>query len=191
MAGGDSGPGGRAHALGVFRSLLASKALLCVLGAYALFILSEYSVWIAMLVFAYGHGGATVSGVVALAQLVPAAILAPVVAALADRWSPAALLTAGYLLQAAGMAATAAAVIGHAPLAAYAAAVFASTAVTMTRPAQAALIPSIAATPDQLTAANVVAGWLDAAGIATSGVLTGGGGGAAAGGAPAAAAAPC
>jgi hypothetical protein len=126
-----------------------------------------------MLVFAYDHGGATVSGVVALAQLVPAAILAPVVAALADRRSPVALLTVGYLLQAVGMGVTAAAVILHAPLAAYAAAVFASTAVTTTRPAQAALIPAVATTPDQLTAANVVAGWLEAVGIATSGLLTG------------------
>jgi MFS family permease len=173
VAGRDGGSARRGHALGVFRSLLANKALLCVLGAYALFILTEYSVWIAMLVFAYDHGGATVSGVVALAQLVPAAVLAPVVAAVADRRSPAALLTVGYLLQAAGMGATAAAVILHVPLAAYAAAVFASTAVTTTRPAQAALIPAAATTPDQLTAANVVAGWLEAAGIATSGLLTG------------------
>jgi len=173
VAGRDGGPGWLGHALGVFRSLLGNKALLRVLGAYALFILTEYSVWIAMLVFAYDHGGATVSGVVALAQLLPAAILAPVVAAVADRRSPVALLTVGYLLQAVGMGATAAAVILHAPLAAYAAAVFASTAVTTTRPAQAALIPAVATTPDQLTAANVVAGWLEAVGIATSGLLTG------------------
>jgi MFS family permease len=173
VAGHDGGSGRPAHALGVFRSLLGNRALVSVLGAYALFILTEYSVWIAMLVFAYDRGGATVSGVVAIAQLVPAAVLAPVVAAVADRRSPVALLTAGYLLQAAGMAATAAAVMLSAPLAAYAAAVFASTAVTTTRPAQAALIPAVATTPDQLTAANVVAGWLEAAGIATSGLLTG------------------
>ena len=42
-----------------------------------------------------------------------------------------------------------------------------------TRPAQSALIPSVAATPDQLTAANVVAGWLEAAGFAAAGLLAG------------------
>jgi hypothetical protein len=71
------------------------------------------------------------------------------------------------------MGATAAAVIAGTPLAAYAAAVVASTAVTTTRPAQSTLIPSVAVTPDQLTAANVAAGWLEAAGIAMAGLLTG------------------
>jgi hypothetical protein len=87
--------------------------------------------------------------------------VAPLVAPIADRRSPVVLLTAGYLVQAAAMAATAAAVIANVPLAAYAAAVVASTAVTTTRPAQSALVPSLAATPDQLTAANVVVGWLE------------------------------
>jgi len=76
-------------------------------------------------------------------------------------------------VQAAAMGATAAAIAGGVPLAAYAAAVVASTAVTATRPAQSTLIPSLAATPDQLTAANVVVSWVEAAGIAVAGALTG------------------
>ena len=85
----------RRHA---FRSLAANKTLLRVLVAYALFVLTEYSVWIAMLVFAYGHGGATIAGLVAVAQLVPAAVVAPLVAPLADRRSPVVLLAGGYLV---------------------------------------------------------------------------------------------
>src|SRR5947207_1964521 len=151
--------------LGAFRALAGNGALRRVVGGYALFILTEYSVWIAMLVYAYGRGGATIAGVVALAQLVPAALLAPVFAALADRRSPVVLLAGGYLVQAAAMGATAVAITGGMPLAAYAAAVVASTAVTATRPAQSTLIPSLAVTPDQLTAANVVMSWVEAAGI--------------------------
>src|SRR5215470_5677747 len=144
-----------------------------VVAAYALFIVTEYSVWIAMLVYAYSRGGATVAGLVALAQLVPAAVLAPVFAALADRRSPVALLAGGYLAQAVAMGATAVAVTAGAPLAAYGAAIFASTAVTTSRPAQAALIPSLSVTPDQLTAANVALAWVEATAITLAGLLTG------------------
>jgi Cyclic nucleotide-binding domain len=71
------------------------------------------------------------------------------------------------------MAATAVAVIAGVPLAAYAAAVVASAAVTTTRPAQSTLIPSVSVTPDQLTAANVVVSWVEAAGITAAGLMTG------------------
>jgi len=167
--GSDSG----ARYLHAFRSLAGNRALLRVLAGYALFTLNEYAVWIAMLVYAYGRGGATIAGLVALAQLVPAAVVAPVAATLADRRSPVIMLAGGYLVQAAAMAATAAAITAGAPLAAYAAAVVAATAVTTTRPAQSTLIPSVASTPDQLTAANVVVAWVEATGIAASGLLAG------------------
>ena len=163
----------RRRRLGAFRALAASTPLRRVVGGYALFILTQYSVWIAMLVYAYGRGGATIAGVVALVQLAPAALLAPVFAALADRRSPVVLLAGGYLVQAVAMGATAVAITGHVPIAAYAAAVVASTAVTATRPAQSTLVPSLAATPDQLTAANVVVSWVEAAGIAIAGSMTG------------------
>ena len=93
-----SDSGSRRHA---FRSLAGNGALVRVLTGYLLFVLTEYSVWIAMLVYAYGRGGATVAGLVAVAQLVPAAVVAPLVAAVADRRSPVGLLAGGYLVQAA------------------------------------------------------------------------------------------
>ncbi|HEY2287627.1 MAG TPA: cyclic nucleotide-binding domain-containing protein [Streptosporangiaceae bacterium] len=173
-AGRDGRRGAIAGQLGAFRSLAGNRALVRVLAGYALFILTEYSVWVAMLVFAYSHGGATTAALVALAQLVPAAVAAPVAAGIADRRSPAFLLAGGYLVQAAAMAATAVAVYSGTVIAAYAAAVLASTAVTTTRPAQSMLMPALAATPDQLTAANVVAGWAEAAGTTAAGLLTGG-----------------
>ena len=147
---GDSG--GRLHA---FRSLAGNRTLVRVLTGYAVFVLTEYSAWIAVLVFAYSHGGATVAGVVAVAQLVPGAILAPVMAAVADRRSPVVLLAGGYLVQAAGMAAAAAAIFTGVPVAVYVSAVIACVAQATVRPAQSALVPFVAATADQLTAVNV------------------------------------
>jgi MFS family permease len=166
--GGDSG--GRLHA---FRSLAGNRALVRVLAGYALFVLTEYSAWIAILVFAYSHGGATVAGLVAAAQLVPGAVLAPVMAAVADRRSPVILLTGGYLVQAAGMAAAATAIFAGVPVAVYVSAVIACVAQTTIRPAQSALVPLVAATADQLTAVNVVVSWLESAGMVTSGLLAG------------------
>src|SRR5215813_9724315 len=96
----------RRRRLGAFRALAGNSALRRGVGGYALFRLTEYSVWIAMLVYAYSRGGATTAGVVALAQLVPAALLAPVFAALADRRSPVVLLAGGYLAQAAAVVAS-------------------------------------------------------------------------------------
>jgi hypothetical protein len=43
---------------GAFRSLAGNKALVRAVGAYVLFTLTEYSVWVAMLVYAYRHGHA-------------------------------------------------------------------------------------------------------------------------------------
>jgi MFS family permease len=163
----------RGHRLRTLHALAGNRALVRMLAAYTLFTLIEYSVWIGMLVYSYSHGGATVAGLVAVAQLVPAAVVAPFTAAIADRRSPAVLLAGGYLVQAAGAAATAVAVLAGAPGLAYAVVVIVAASYTGTRPAQAMLLPSVAATPDQLTAANVLVGWVEAAGFAASGLMAG------------------
>jgi MFS family permease len=163
----------RGHLRRTFHALAGNRALVRILAAYTLFTLIEYSVWLAMLVYAYSHGGATVAALVSVAQLLPAAVAAPFTAGLADRRSPVFVLAGGYLGLAVWVAAAAGAVVVGVPLAAYACAVLAGVSVTGTRPAQATLIPAVSVTPDQLTAANVLVGWVEAAGFATSGLLAG------------------
>jgi CRP-like cAMP-binding protein len=158
----------------VFRGLLRNSAIMRMLIAWLLFVLAEYSVWIGMLVYAYARGGPTTAGVIAVAQLVPGIVIAPLVATLADRCSPTLLLVVSLVVQTVGMAMTAVAIYANwPPVTAYAAAVVAATSVTATRPALAVMVPALAHEADELTASNAAQGWLDSLGIVGSGLVTG------------------
>ena len=155
----------------VVAAVARNRALTAVMVAYGVFSATQNAVWIAMLVYTYDRGGAGTA--VAIAQLLPAALLAPVAAAIADRRSPMGVLVGGYLVQVAGMLATALAIGLEAPPAAYLAAVVASAAVATTRPAQTALVPGLVHNAEELTAANALTGWIESASLVASSAATG------------------
>jgi len=167
-----------ADRMGVLRRVLSNRRLRRVELAFLAFGLAEYGVWVSVLVYAFKRGGTTASAVVAVVQLLPASIVGPAGALLVERFGPARALRNGYIVQALSVGAAAAAMLADAPSGVvYSGAVVAASAVTLTPPAQSALLPSLVDTPAELVAANVVSAWVEAlsllAGPAIAGVAIG------------------
>ncbi|HZF58458.1 MAG TPA: MFS transporter [Rubrobacter sp.] len=146
--------------------------------AFIGFTAAEWGTWIAIMVFAYEASGVAAAAGIGVIQLIPAAIFAPFASVLGDRYRRERVLLAGYLLQALSVGATAAALLAQAPvLTIYALAALVATSITLTRPAQGSLLPTLARTPEELTAANVAVGWIESlsmfGGPALTGVLLG------------------
>ena len=155
-----------AVSLRVVRAVMRNPALRRVELAFLLFNAALYGSYIAILIYAYDSTGPASVGVVALVQLLPAAIIAPFAASLADRYPRERVLLAGYVIQTIAYAATTLGMVLDAPpLAVYAAAAVAAAGTTFTRPAQGALLPSLSRTPEELTAANSVSGTIEGAGV--------------------------
>lgn len=156
--------------LGAFRNPAIRRVLL----AFAGFSLAEWMTWIAILVYAYQQGGTTETGVVALIQLAPAALVAPLAATIGDHFRRERALQFAYLAQATAMAVAAAALAADAPNAlVYAAAAVANTSITLTRPLQGAILPSLSRAPSELTAANVASATIETGSMLVGPVLAG------------------
>src|SRR4051794_24115799 len=116
---------------------------------------AEWTLVVVLGVVAYREGGATAAGLVAFIRIAPAAVIAPLGAALADRVARERVLIWTAVIRAAAMG------LGAAVLAAggqtgivYALAVVATAAFTVYRPAHSALLPALCMTPLELTSAN-------------------------------------
>ena len=167
--------------IAVFRTAFRNRDLRRLQLAWAGFNSAEWGIWVALVVYVYTRGGAVAASGIALVQLIPAALLAPFLGALADRYRPGRILLAAYSVLAAGLAAIAIAMTVDAPIwVIFALAPIVNLAITVPRPAQSALLPSVVRTPTELTAAYVVGGWMDSLAVmvapAVAGVLIGVGG---------------
>src|SRR6266536_2295559 len=128
-------------------------------------IIGEWAYAVALSVYAYHHGGATAVGLLMLARMLSAALAAPLMSVLGDRHRRELVMVLTDLRRAGALAGAGALTLMHAPpLVVYALAVFVAIVSTAFRPAQAALTPSLARTPEQLTAANAVASTIESVG---------------------------
>jgi MFS family permease len=142
--------------------------------AWAASAVANWAFFVALSVYAYRHGGATAVALAALVQGLPAGLLAPIAGVLADRRSRRDVMTATTLGRAIALVVTAAAVYAGAPLAVVIGLGGLFTVIGVPhKPAQAALLPTIAETPRQLAAANAVWNAIDSAGFLVGSLLGG------------------
>lgn len=157
-------PSGAAGRGAVMRRCWSNPRLRRLLAAYLLFNIAEWASYIALLVWAYEQDGVRGSSAIALVQLVPAAVAAPVLVGRLARVRGPRALRLGYAVQ--GVAAL---VLGTAILADVHVAVVAvmaaaySCALTCTRPVHHSLLPEISDTTSELTAGNAGSGSVEAA----------------------------
>jgi MFS family permease len=129
-------------------------------------VLGTYAYAVALPIYAYHSGGARTVGLVFFARFVFAALAAPWLGVLADRWSRRQLMLGGDLVRCAIFAGmTGAASAGGSPYIVYVLAVTSTVVSGSYSPAQAALLPSLVKTPDELTAANLVGNTISSVGM--------------------------
>ena len=135
--------------------------------AYAGSSIGNFAYGVAIAVYAYEHGGATAVGVVTAIRQVIAAVIAPFAASLADRFPRERVMLASDLGRVVTVGVDDAALVTqHSPaLAVYVVATMTTILGTVFRPAEAALIPVLARTPEELTAANVSSSTFDSLGV--------------------------
>ena len=165
-----------ADSLTAFKDVFRNENLRRLELAWAASIVGNWAFLVAVSVYAYGVGGEAAVGLILLLRLVPAALIAPFAGLLADRYRRERVLLITNLLRIVLIGAAAVCVFLDAPPAVvYALAIAAAIVTTPFRSAQAALTPSLARSPSELTAANAVASTVESlaafAGPAIAGLL--------------------
>jgi MFS family permease len=149
-----------------FRDVFANPALRRIELAWAASIFGTWAYGIAVFVYAFEQGGATAVGVVGLARWLAAAAVSPFAALLGDRYDKRLVMVSSDLARVVLIAGAAVAVyLDSPPIVIYILAALVGVAATAFRPAEAALVPTLARTPEELTAANVSASTIESVGI--------------------------
>ena len=163
-----------AVSLRAIASVFGNRDLARMLVSWAAMSFATWGFAIALGVYAFEIGGATAVGVVALVRLLPGVFATPFAGLLGDRHSRRAVLLLSALASAVVLGAAALAASADAAAAAvYALAGLFTVVSSPYVPAEGALFPVVARTPQELSAANVAHSAMDNLGFLAGSALTG------------------
>jgi MFS family permease len=129
-------------------------------------VIGDWAFSVAFAVYVYQQGGATALGVISVVRYVTMAVLASVLSVLADKLDRRRLMITADVIRTVLVLAAAAIVLSDGPaLPVYALSVLVGVVGLTFRPAQAALLPSLARNPSELTAANVASSTINSLGF--------------------------
>jgi MFS family permease len=162
------------HALAGLAAVLRNENLRRLELAWGGAITAEWAHFVALGVFAYDAGGTVAVGIAGLVRMLPAALLAPFAASLGDRFRRERFLVAIALVGAAALAASAVAFfVSENAVVIFALAAVVGLASTLVRPAQQALLPSLARTPEELIGSNGATSTIESLGTLVGPLLAG------------------
>jgi MFS family permease len=142
--------------------------------AWGAAITAEWAHFVALGVFAYNSGGTAAVGVAGLVRLLPAALVAPFAASFGDHFRRERFLAVIALIGAAALAGSAVAFFaGENVPAIFALSAVVGLAVTLVRPAQQALLPSLARNTQELIGSNGASSTVESLGTLIGPLLAG------------------
>ncbi len=144
------------------RTVLGQRDLRRLTVSYAVVQLGSWAGFVAVSLFAFRQGGAREVGVMTAVRLAPTVIASPFAGLLADRLRRKLVIAGVAAIRTCTQLAAALLVLEHgAAGAVFAVVALAAVAETALDPARAALLPALARTPEQLTAANALDATVD------------------------------
>ena len=162
------------ESLRAMREVFRNRGLRRLQLAWAGSIIGSWAYSVALVVYAYDVGGAGAVGLMGLVRWLPSAAASPFAATLGDRYPRVRVMLGADLLRAAALAGMTACVLLDAPaVVVYILAASVAVFSTAFQPAQAALLPVLARTPEELTAANVSSSTLESLGFCVGPALGG------------------
>jgi MFS family permease len=154
------------EAIDAFAAVFSNPALRLVETSWALSISAYWVFIVALSLFAYEEGGAAAVGLVGLIRVLPSVVAAPFAAMLGDRYPRHRVILVVNIARTALILGAAAVAL----LDAHIAFIYLLTALvglmqSLFRPTQSALMPSLARSPEELTAANLVLTTIESLGV--------------------------